>query len=579
MICLVVLVGATAARAEEPSVAELGKAATSGSVEQRRDAIDQLTNLGPQAKAAVPHLARALAADDASVRWHAARALGAIGPDADAAVPKLAAALDDKDFHVRSQAAHALGRIGAASKTATPALIARITDEHASVRRQVIEALSAIDPQNEQVAKKIAEALSAADPQVALAAVKSLAAHGEKSLPTAIDVLKKSEPKSKARYWACVLLQEFGPKAKAAVEPLGEALQDEDPTIRMQAALALAQIGPDAEPTVPALSKALRDKLEAVQYAAAYALGMIGSQEALPALKKAATSQDALVKLLATWAIAKSDPDNKVATAKAVDVIVAAMEDKRPEVRQAAARALWDLKPPQDKIGPALSEALNDDDPEIVSHVIDSLASLGDKIAPRVNAALQDPKRRGKALAIVQRMGPEAKDCVPELVTLLAQSDEDLKVDVLTALSSVGPGAADAVPDISKSLSDDSERVVSAACIALGRIGLASETAVPTIDKLLKSKSAYVQAASAWSSAQIQKDPAAVAKKILPLAIKLLKSPEELVRLEAAEALGTLGPAAKGAIGALKQAAGDLSPAVSRSATTALERIEKKAVK
>jgi HEAT repeat protein len=574
-----VLLSATLARADGPSVAELGKAALSGPVEKRLEAIDGLTNLGAQAKAAVPQLLQALTVDDAAVRWHAARALGAIGPAAADAVPKLTAALADKDFHVRSHSAYALRRIGVVNKNVTAGLIALVTDEHSNVRRQAIEALSALDPQNEQVAQKISEALSAAETPVALAAVKSLAAYGEKALPAAIGVLKKSEPKSKSRYWACVLLQEFGAKAKDAVDPLSEALTDPDPTIRMQAALALGQIGPDAAPAVPALSKTLTDKLEAVQYASAYALGLIGSKEAVPALKKAAASKDALVKLLATWAIAKDEPDDTKAVSKAVDEIVAAMENERPEVRQAAAKALWDLKPPHEKLGPALSKALNDDDPEIVNNVIDSLASLGAKIAPRINEALKDEKRRGKALAIVQRMGPEAKDCVPQLVEMLAEKEEDLKVGVLTALSAIGPAAAEAVPAISKSLSDDSDRVNSAACIALGHIGSAAESAVPAIDKLLKSKSVYAQAAAAWSLAQIQKDHAAVAKKVLPLMIKSLKSPVELVRLEAAETLGSLGPAAKSAVPDLKQATADPSAAVSRSAKTAIERIEKKAIK
>ena len=306
---------------------------------------------------------------------------------------------------------------------------------------------------------------------------------------------------------------------------------------------------------------------------------MIGGKQALPQLKKAAASKDTLVKLLATWALAKSEPENAEATSKAVDEIVAAMESPRPEVRQAAARALWDLKAPYEKVGPALSKALNDSDPEIVDHVIDSLASLGAKIAPRVNDALQDEKRRPKALAIIQRMGPEAKACVPELVKLLDESDEDLKVAVLTALSSIGPDASEAVTTVAKSLSADSERVQSASAIALGRFGSAAESTAPAIDKLLKSKSPYVQAASAWALTQIQKDQAALAKKLLPQLVKLLKSPIELVRLETADAIGSLGPAAKSAVPDLKQAARDSNPVVSRAATTAIERIEKKAIK
>ena len=122
------------------------------------------------------------------------------------------------------------------------------------------------------------------------------------------------------------------------------------------------------------------------------------------------------------------------------------MEDPRPEVRQAAARALWDLKPPHEKLAPALSKALNDDDPQVVGHVIDSLASLGAKIAPRVSEALADPKRRPKALAIIERMGPEAKACVPALVKLLPEVADEQKVHVLMALAAIGPDAAAALP-------------------------------------------------------------------------------------------------------------------------------------
>jgi HEAT repeat protein len=581
LVCWAVLLGTTFARAGESapaarSAADLGKATASGTPEKRLEAIDALADLGPEAKTAVPQLIAALAADDPAVRWHAARALGAVGPGAADAAPKLAAALSDKDFHVRGQAAHALGQIGAASKKYVPELIARITDEHASVRKQVIQAVSAIDPQDEKAAKKIADALSAAEPQVAMAAVRSLAAYGEKALPTTIEVLKTAKPKSKARYWACVLAGQFGPAAKDAVEPLAAALKDEDPSIRMQAAMALGSIGPAAKSAVPALAGALTDKLEAVQYAAAYALGSIGAEQALPALKKAAGSKDTLVRLLTTWAIAKAKPDDKEAMSKAVDTLVSAMEDDRPEVRHAASRALWDLQPPPDKLGPALSQALNDDDPAVVQHVIESLASLGAKIAPRLSAALADEKKRPKALAIIQRMGPEAKACVPDLAKLLADPEEALQVDVLAALGAIGPGAVDALPQVSTVLDSESQPVVSAACIALGRMGNAAESAAPAITKQLKSKSDYTQIAAAWALVQIGKDRSQVAKVVLPVLVKSLDSPTELIRAEAAGTLGSLGPAAKPATADLQKAAADPDPAVSRAATAALEKIAAK---
>ncbi len=412
---------AAASGSSAVDVAALAKGAASGSAKSREEAIDHLADLGPQAKAAVPQLIEALKAKEPGVRWRSARALAAIGPAAGEAAAPLAGLLKDADHHVRSHAAYALGKIGPAGKKYVSELAALIVDPDPRVRRAAIGALDRIHPDSPEVIAEIAAALSAAEPQVALAAVHSLAAYGKQALPAAIKVLRKAEPKSKARYWACVLLAELGADATDAVEPLTAALKDEDAGIRMQAALALGHIGPGAKAAVPALIAELDDPLTGVGYTAAYALGNIGDKKAVPALKKASLGKDTLLKTLSIWAIAKVEPENQQAVAKAIDAIVAAMEDQRPEVRQAAAQALWDLKAPHEKIGPALTAALNDNDPEVVGNVLDALASLGEKIAPRVTTALEDPKRRPKALGLVQRMGPQAKQCVPALQKLLAE--------------------------------------------------------------------------------------------------------------------------------------------------------------
>lgn len=565
------------------NVADLAKAATSGSAKSREDAIDDLADLGPKAKTAVPQLIEALKAKEPGVRWRAARALAAIGPAAADAAAPLAAALDDPDRHVRSHAAYGLGALGAAGQKYVPALVARITDEDSHVRRAAIRAVDQIHPDSEEVVPAISAALSAADPSVALAAVRSLQAYGEKALPTAIQVLKESKPKSKARYWACVLLAEYGPEAEAAVEPLTAALTDEDVGIRMQAALALGQIGPAAKSSVPALIKTLDDSLTGVRYTAAYALGLIGDKQAVAALKKTSVGKDTLLNTLSIWAIAKIEPNNEQAVNKALDAIIAAMEDKRPEVRQTAAQALWDLKAPHEKVGPALAAALNDDNPEVVAHVLDSLASLGEKIAPRVSAALEDPKRRSKALALVQRMGPQAKECVPALIKLLGQKSEDASASqdeaigqVLMALGAVGPDAAEAVDPISESLHSKDAQVVGAACYALGRIGPPAAHAVPEITKQLKSESLYTRVSAAWALVSIEdKNKERVAKQVSPLLLEALDSDIPMVQIESAETLGTLGPVAKSAVPKLKTLVDHNNGAVGAAAKWAIEQIEK----
>jgi HEAT repeat protein len=572
---------ATGSAAAATSVAALAKAAATGPVKSREQAIDQLADLGSKAKPAVPQLIEALKAKEPGIRWRAARALGEIGPGAAAGAEPLAGALKDSDIHVRSHAAYALGAIGEASQKYVAALAALITDPDPHVRRAAIRAIDRIHPDSEEIVTDIAAALSAADPSVAVAAVRSLAAYGKQALPAAIKVLRDSEPKSKARYWACVLLAEFGADAADAVEPLVGALSDEDVGIRMQATLALGHIGPSAKAAVPALSKELDDPLTGVAYTAAYALGMIGDKQAVAALKKASLGKDTLLKTLAIWGVAKIEPDNQEAVAKAVDAIISAMEDKRPEVRQAAAQALWDLKAPHEKVGPVLAAALNDDDPQVVGNVLDALASLGERIAPRVTTALEDPKRRAKALGLVQRMGPEAKQCVPELIKLLtddAASDSDealeLRVQVLMALGAVGPDAASAVDPIAGSLDSKDSRVVAAACYALGRIGPPAAGALDGITKQLKNESLYTRVSAAWALAAIDEDDARVAKQVLPLLVSALDSDVSLVQTEAAETLGALGKAAKSAVPKLKSLIEHGNRQVSAAAQWALDQIE-----
>ena len=80
-------------------------------LEQRKQALEALRRLGPQAKPAVPVLCQLMRDDDRDLRRGAVRALYAVGPKAKAAVPALAGALRDPDREVRCGAADALGRL------------------------------------------------------------------------------------------------------------------------------------------------------------------------------------------------------------------------------------------------------------------------------------------------------------------------------------------------------------------------------------------------------------------------------------------------------------------------------------
>jgi HEAT repeat protein len=96
---------------------------------------------GPQAKAAIPALARNLRDGDSGVCWESATTLAAIGKDS---LPVLRDALHDKFLLARQTAAFALGQIGPEARAAIPDLIEASNDPEDSVRIQVRGALAKI---------------------------------------------------------------------------------------------------------------------------------------------------------------------------------------------------------------------------------------------------------------------------------------------------------------------------------------------------------------------------------------------------------------------------------------------------
>lgn len=74
------------------------------------------------------------------------------------------------------------------------------------------------------------------------------------------------------------LLTTFTSRTRAGVPLLVEALEDEDPRVRIVAAVALEKIGAEAKPAIPALTDALDDEDEFVQKAARAAIDTIQSE-------------------------------------------------------------------------------------------------------------------------------------------------------------------------------------------------------------------------------------------------------------------------------------------------------------
>ena len=161
---------------------------------------------------------------------------------------------------------------------------------------------------------------------------------------------------------------------------------------------------------------------------------------------KQTTSDDAFLKLIATWAVAKVNPDDKQANENAVALLIESLKSSDKRVRAAAARGLNELNAPREMVANAMADLMADKDPTVQANVAEALASLGDAALPKVIKALQNDELQGLAVAIINRLGPKAKDAVPALIDELKDPNPEYRREVEFSLATIGPDAKAAVP-------------------------------------------------------------------------------------------------------------------------------------
>ena len=292
----------------------------------------------------VAHWIGQLADDDRQARWYATYALGQIGPAAAAAVEPLADMLADRAQYeyVRGGAAWAIGRIG------------------------IIADADRIEPQ------KIVRLL-----------IKTL----------------RSDHISVRRN-APAALGNIGQPALSAVEPLIELLEDDDPQVRVNAAVALWKISqhPDG---VAALVEMTRDADRSGAFEAVNALGRIGLQSE--------TAQGALLS-----ALGHDDAD----------------------VRRAAARAVGRIGP---SAIPRLKDALYGQDTEIQRNAAEALGWIGPKAVPALIVVLgaDAPAVRRAAARALGRLGPAAKIAETALVETVGDGNRQVQEAAAWALKRI----------------------------------------------------------------------------------------------------------------------------------------------
>src|SRR5262249_797251 len=154
----------------------------------------------------------------------------------------------------------------------------------------------------------------------------------------------------------------------SAVPSLIDALKNESPSIRAEAARALGKIGPEAKDAIPNLKSVFlaNDKSS---NEAAEALAKIG-KASIPAISEGTKSEIVAVRGLAARTVGKVGAD-------AVPTLVDALADKNVDVRQSAAAALAPLRINDKMVVLALAHAVHDTDQRVRQQCLQALQILG----------------------------------------------------------------------------------------------------------------------------------------------------------------------------------------------------------
>lgn len=136
-------------------------------------------------------------------------------------------------------------------------------------------------------------------------------------------------------------------------------------------------------------------------------------------------------------------------------VMIALLEkDRDPLIRRGAAEALGNIGADRKASIKALAKAMNDDDAEVIATASASLSKFGKDAVPvfREGLVSKDNEIRKQSAEALARIGPDAKEAVPELIkafqteTPTPRKGNTIKATYAAALGSIGPDAKAAIP-------------------------------------------------------------------------------------------------------------------------------------
>jgi HEAT repeat protein len=239
------------------------------------------------------------------------------------------------------------------------------------------------------------------------------------------------------------------------VAGLAAALKGADPALRLRAARALGAVGLHAAPVSSQLAAVLADLDVRVRAAAAGALGAIGppARDAVPALAAALGDPEEIVRLEAARALRALGPAARGAVRDLVKVLT--RSDENPHVRLMAVQALAAVGPGALPAAAALRQVRDSRDPDWRLAGVESARALwklgrkADEYLPSLSRVLHrdpNPDARRRAAQVLGEIGPAAKSAVADVVDALDDLEDEVSSAAAEALRKIDPGYAAKIP-------------------------------------------------------------------------------------------------------------------------------------
>ncbi|MCE9562745.1 MAG: HEAT repeat domain-containing protein [Planctomycetes bacterium] len=361
-------------------------------------------------------------------------------------------------------------------------------------------------------------------------AARAIGAHAVAGLS---QLLTRETPK--VREWAAKCLGAIGPTGREALPALLAALKDTERSVRRAAITAIRDIQPRELADTTALQNALRDEDWTVRSRAEQLLGKLGAKS-----------------VAAEQFIGNLDDDDPairrdvvgslglLGTEESVTAICRAASDRDPNVREAAARQLGQVKQQRNEVIGPLRKLCRDRATQVRRTAAFSLAELRTEAAPAVpellaNLKHADEEVRWRSARALGLSGVQTDEVFLALLELLAESGQDYGNWVIEALDSWPRLTGSALPVLLAYL----ERIGGSvyhqryAMPLLGRIDAPAGAVLPTLLAALRSNEEWITRAASDALGQLG-DEAAVPELVAAVH-------RESGRSNAAEALARIG--------------------------------------